>query len=128
MAGLLGVIVVLMFCSPALAAETAGEFVSLCATVTAAPTNKTGQLSFEPTFESGRCWGAFAAVQELSRIKRDVDKAPLLGICAPERTTRRQLVEIFADYVRSHPEAREQQFAVVVIIALEARFPCDGTP
>lgn len=78
----------------------------------------------ESPFDNGRCWGAFAAVQELSRIKSAVDKPPLLGVCAPTDTTRRELVRAFTDYVRSHPESRTEEFSVVAIIALRSQYPC----
>jgi len=83
-----------------------------------------GRLDFEPTFENGRCWGAFAAVQEFSRIKTDAAQPPALGICAPEDTTRPDLIRIFTDYVRSHPRSLSEQFAVIVIVSLRDRFPC----
>jgi hypothetical protein len=116
-----------MFSSRVFATETADELVSDCANVSAAQTTRDGQLHFEPTFENGRCWGAFAAVQELSRIKLDAASPPALGICAPENTTRLELIKVFSTYVRSHPESRAQQFAVVVVLSLHSRYPCSGS-
>jgi hypothetical protein len=110
-----------------LAAETADEILSICERVTVAAADVGGQLHFDPTFEAGRCWGAFAAVQGLSRIKTGMSLPPILGICAPENTTRQELIRTFSNYVRTHPEFRSQDFAVVVVIALRSRYGCGAT-
>lgn len=113
-----------MLVPKAMAAETAGEFAAICMTIVDTAPTSNGELHFSLTFDNGRCWGAFAAVQELSRIKSAVDKPPLLGVCAPTDTTRRELVRAFTDYVRSHPESRTEEFSVVAIIALRSQYPC----
>lgn len=108
----------------AMSMESAGEIASICIAVVNTEAGPDGELHFKPTFDSGRCWGTFAAVQALSRIKSVADRPPLLGICAPADTTRRDLVKIFIDYVNSHPESRTQDFSVVAIIALRSQYPC----
>lgn len=121
------VICVVSFCTlsgRALASETAGEFASLCSNVSVAAKTPDGQVHFDSNFDSGRCWGAFAAVQELSRIRADMTKPPLLGICAPENATRLELIKAFVGYVSVHPEVRRQEFSAVVLISLRSRFPC----
>jgi hypothetical protein len=123
-APLVAVIAYVALVPKAFGAETAGEFASLCTSIVGAVPASDGQLHFNPTFDNGRCWGAFAAVQALSRIKSAVDRPPLLGICAPEETTRRELIKIFTDYVADHPELRTQDFSVVVVTALRRRYPC----
>jgi hypothetical protein len=120
----LALVTISMLSWPARAAETAGELATLCIGVANAPVARDGRLHFDPTFENGRCWGAFAAVQELSRMKRTTEEPPLLGICAPETTTRLDLIKAFSDYVRAHPESRTEQFSVIVIASLRTRFPC----
>ncbi len=119
--------IVIALPSQVTAAETAAEFAAICAKVAASAPGSEGRLHFEPNFENGRCWGAFAAAQALSRIKSATDKPPLLGICTPEESTRLELVKVFVDYVNTHPESRTQDFAVVMIIALRSRYPCPAS-
>jgi hypothetical protein len=111
----------------AMGAETAAELASICMPIAQTPPASDGELHFKPTFDNGRCWGAFAAIQSLSRIKSTLDKPPLLGICAPAQTTRRELVKAFMDYVGSHPELRTQDFSVAVIVALRSQYPCGNS-
>jgi hypothetical protein len=109
------------------AAETAGELVSFCSNVITAPDVRAGKLHYDPTFENARCWGGFAAVQELSRVKNELHEPPLLGIRAPRDTTCLELIKVFVSYVRSHPESGDEPFATVVILVLSSRIPCAGT-
>ena len=118
------VIVFLAHVPKAFGAETAEELALICTSIAGTSPASDGQLYFNQTFDNGRCWGAFAAVQALSRIKSAVDRPPLLGICAPTETTRRELVKVFIDYIAGHPELRTQDFSVVVIMALRRQYPC----
>ena len=84
-------------------AETALEVQSWCTTTANAPLLADGKVGLGTTFDDGFCWGAFAAIQDLSRI---------------------EYVKIFLRYVDQHPEQLHMDFAGVARRALAAAFPC----
>jgi Ssp1 endopeptidase immunity protein Rap1a len=108
----------------AAASESAGEMATACSEVAKLSADKDGQLHFAHSFRNGQCWGAFAAVQELSRLTSVRDGPPLLGICAPEQTTRLELIRSFVQFLQINPGVRDDPFAVVVVRALRLRFSC----
>lgn len=104
-------------------AETALEMQSYCSAVASSRVLGSGLVEMPADLEGSHCWGAFGAVQELSRLAK-VDGSLLLGICAPETSTRTQMVKIFQKYVSDHPEEGHRAFGYVVHAALWQAFPC----
>ena len=47
-----------------------------------------------------------------------------IAFCVPEGVTIGQLVDVFAKYLRDHPEERHLHGAVLVITAVSDAFPC----
>lgn len=78
------------------------------------------------TFDDGFCWGAFAAIQDLSWIVSDAGK-PLLFFCPPPKSTRIEYVKIFLRYADQHPEQLHMDFGGVARRALAAAFPCSAS-
>jgi Rap1a immunity proteins len=103
-------------------AETALEVQSWCTTTAHAPLLADGKVGLGTTFDDGFCWGAFAAIQDLSRI--EMLGNPLLVFCPPSNSTRIEYVKIFLRYVDQHPEQLHMDFAGVARRALAAAFPC----
>lgn len=104
-------------------AETALEMQSWCGPIVNAQVPAPGTIHFVPTFETGLCWGSFAAIQQISKIYNDND-GTTIEICAPEDSTRYQFVRVFYKYVNDHPELANLPFAVVAQRALAQGFPC----
>ena len=69
------------------------------------------------------CWGAFIAIQQIM-VYTDVQRRPLLSICAAPETTRIELIRVYSRYAEQHPEASHQRFAAVALLALTAAYPC----
>ncbi|MGO9263936.1 MAG: Rap1a/Tai family immunity protein [Candidatus Binataceae bacterium] len=74
------------------------------------------------TFQTGHCWGAFGAIQEMSRIASD--NGMMLGICAPADSSRTQFIRVFYKYVNDHPEWANRPFGQIARLALARAFPC----
>lgn len=70
-----------------------------------------------------RCWYYMSAVQEMS-VLVDQNGQPLLGICAPEKTTLLDYVRIFVRHVRQPGVKARQNAAAMAVEALGAAFPC----
>jgi hypothetical protein len=104
-------------------AESAEEMLSSCKPMMNAKVQ--GEtVGFQHNFETGLCWGAFGALQRLSRLA-DSNMKPLLPIgCAPENSTRTQLIAIFVDYVRKNPQRLNEDFPIVAMAAISTAFPC----
>lgn len=103
-------------------AENALEMQSWCEPIATARILSPGTIHFQPTFNTGICWGAFGAIQEISRIYSD--NGMVLGVCAPEDSTRDQLIKIFYKYVTDHPDTANQPFGLIARLSLMDAFPC----
>lgn len=114
-------------CLPALfcnaQSESAEEMVSSCKEISTAKVTG-NQAIFSPDFNSGVCWGAFAMVQQLTRLTYDLHAAPIFRICAPPESTRTQLIQVFEQYAARHPERYHEGFWFVAQDALREAFPC----
>jgi hypothetical protein len=90
-------------------AETALEVQSWCKPVLNGRLGTDGMIYYTVTAETSFCWGAFAAIQEVSKYMWD-DSTRLLGFCPPETSTKVQFIKIFSKYVDDHPEDANQAF------------------
>lgn len=70
-----------------------------------------------------QCWGFIEAVQEFS-ILADQDGKTLLGACPDEDTKTVQIVKVFVDYARAHPDRLSLPAADVAYNAMADAFPC----
>lgn len=112
-------------CGLANASETAEEMVRYCQSVIAPNGGSaSGTAYFAPTFETGKCWGAFSAIQQMGAIRETADQSPLLGFCIPEELRRTDVVRAFVSYVGQNPAKASSAFSVVAVLAFRARFPC----
>jgi hypothetical protein len=100
------------------------EVQSWCQAIANAKHGADNTIFYEPTRETGFCWGAFGAIQGLSKLMWSSSKAPMLGICAPEQSTRVQYIKIFSKYVSDHPETAHKDFAYIARLALQDAFLC----
>ena len=109
-----------------LMAESAQRMVSICKPITEAKVGAENRLFFEETFESGICWGAFGALQEVSRVGGTTSPVrPVLPLgCIPEGRTRSQMVAVFVEFVRRNPQRMHEEFIFVAMDAMKAAFPC----
>lgn len=107
-------------------AESADQMLTMCRTIAddaKALDNSRVQFANED-METGIYWGAFMALQRVSRYVGSSGR-PILPIgCAPSTTTRKQLVSIFVEFARRHPERLHEDFVNVAMEAIRTAFPC----
>jgi hypothetical protein len=104
-------------------ADTAEEMLSGCRAIAKLDITD-GMIAIPNDFKASYCWGAFAAVQGLIRMKVASEQAPMLRVCVPAKSTRAQLVAVFVAYVERHPEQRHESFESVLLRSLWEPFPC----
>jgi len=104
-------------------AESAEEMLSACRKLADAPVSG-DQVRLPSDFDSGLCWGAFASIQSAIKLQYTDDTAPILRVCAPPSSRRTQLLAIFAQYARNHPERLHEDFFKVAWFALRDAFSC----
>jgi hypothetical protein len=81
-------------------------------------------ISYPPNHDTGFCWGAFGAIQELSKYAWD--DGTRLRVCAPADSSRLQYIKVFSKSVDDHPEDVHYEFARVARQALASAFSCSG--
>jgi hypothetical protein len=106
-------------------AESAEVMLSACREVASARVSE-NTAEIPEDFDSGMCWGAFAATQKAIVItnSRNASEGPVLGVCAPSESNRTQLIAVFIEYARTHPERLHEDFFLVALDALRKAFPC----
>lgn len=104
-------------------AETSEEMVSSCKSIAAAQVAD-GKVGLPHDFASGACWGAFATIQTVITLVDPNTLKPVLHVCAPSRSTRTQLIQIFLVYAQTHPEEYQKDYFVVALTSLQKAFPC----
>jgi len=107
------------------AQDTAEEMASACKSVASAEVSGEG-VKVPSTFEAGVCWGAFLSLQDVI-VVGDVRGRALLGVCAPAKSTRTQLVAVFLRYTETHPEKLHRPFVETALASLRQAFPCRET-
>jgi hypothetical protein len=118
---LLLVLLAALIVIPSLRAESAEEMASNCKSIAAAKISE-GQVGIPQDFGSGVCWGAFASLQKAITLARDGIR--VLGACVPTDASRTQLIQVFLEYSRRHPEQLDQDFFIVAVRAAQQSFPC----
>ena len=108
--------------SPA-ASQSAQEMASFCEPIVNAKAVGEGRIQVTTSFETGQCWGAFRALQQLSALTLD-GKTRALPLCLPEETKLSQLVKIFYRHVQKKPAIGHEPFALVAFWVLWDAFPC----
>jgi hypothetical protein len=125
LAGLISFAVVCLAWGPLLA-ETAEEMTAACspfATAKVSGSAEGARVEFRRTWDSGLCWGAFSAIQGLSAFVDERGRG-ILHACVPPESTRTQLIAVFLEHVRRHPEQLHLPYDQVAINALVTAFPC----
>jgi hypothetical protein len=108
-------------------ADSAMELMNACRAIALDSNATAANVAVPATFESGRCWGAFAVVQQAT-THIDTDKRPLYGACPPPQSTRLQFVRIFHEYSQRNPHRSNDRFFEVALDAIRSTFPCPRRP
>jgi hypothetical protein len=78
---------------------------------------------FPHDFDTGLCWGTFAAIQGLI-VYAQTGPVPIHRVCAPPESMRTQLISIFVEYARRNPKHHHENAADVALDALREAFLC----
>ena len=73
--------------------------------------------------DMNRCWGFMEAVQEYA-VLLDRNGKTLLNACPLSYTTTADIVKVFIQYARAHPEKLYQNAAAIAYDAMADAFPC----
>ena len=115
-------LVCLLALATSASAESTAEMLTACKSLAESKVTS-GQVLFLHDYPSGICWGAFSALQRVI-VLADTDTRPIFNACAPEKSTRTQLIAVFVEYARRTPQRLHEEFFDVAIDALKGAFPC----
>ena len=107
-------------------AETTEEMVSSCRAISTVKVVG-GQANLPQDFASGICWGAFGSIQKAITTVDPNTLKHFFDVCAPARSTRTQLIQIFLVYAQAHPEEYQKDYFVVALTSMQKAFPCPGS-
>jgi hypothetical protein len=105
-------------------AQTARELLHVCELLQSGMHVHGTQVFIPPGSDVAQCWGFISAVQQYS-ILADQDGKTLLGACPKPDTATTQVLRIFIEYARSHPEKLGLPAAAVAFNAMADAFPCE---
>lgn len=108
--------------------ERAGEMQSYCKRIIEGDRGSSGEnptVQFGRTFETGVCWGAFAAIQGAYTVYRASKDGRIgaIGACLPVGGTRVDVIRVFSAYLDKHLDRLGDSFFEVVNDALNETYP-----
>ena len=112
-------------------AQTAEEMVSRCRNMVNARVVD-DKVQIPRDFDSGVCWGAFLSYEEaityvgheyLDGTRSQIHRQ-FFGVCPPSEFTITQLIKVFVEYAKSHPEQYQKDYFQVALNAGRQAFPC----
>jgi hypothetical protein len=114
----------LVVATPSMAQDmSADQLASNCRWVREAPI-RGDEIRIPEDFESGNCWGYFAAIQELSRFALNDSEERALLICPPPEARLGQIIRVFLNYVDRNPHKGHLPSSQVALEAMWEAFPC----
>jgi hypothetical protein len=100
---LIGLMICLLTVPISASAESVLEVESKCRAIATVEIRANGVVHLPLDADTQFCWGAFASIQQVISIL-DENGQWLFRVCAPQETTRVQLIKIFLKYSNQHPE------------------------
>lgn len=74
----------------------------------------------EATFTNGVCLG------RLDGLDLGLDLSDSKIYCRPKKSSNGQMNEVYVAYLRSHPELRHLDWAILFMVAMNNAWPCEG--
>ena len=103
-------------------AQTAQQLLSACKPIAQGEVSEEG-IRFARTYETGLCWGLFSMLQ-FNIVTVDERRRPMYAVCAPETSSRAQLVQIFVKFAESVPARLHEEGNRLALESLRQAFPC----
>jgi Rap1a immunity proteins len=121
----LGLLALTLFlCTPA-HSETGSALLQACEALEREIRISGNNIQLQARTDVHRCWGYMGAVQDFSVIVMDDQTGkPLLNSCPGPNTTLTQLIRVFTNYARTHPEELHEKASLLVYRAMLSAFPC----
>lgn len=110
-------------CGSSVQAQTAGEMLKACEIAQRGMHVEGSHVFLPPGADVNQCWGFIEAVQEYSMLA-DQDGRTLLHACPPEAGMTTQVLRVFIDYARAHPDKMHLPAAAVAFNAMADAFSC----
>jgi hypothetical protein len=113
----------LVTADPVDTAVSTERWLSICRSVVDAPLKSDGTIDVPNTFDAGTCWGGFQTLHILLGLQTNGKQA--LSSCPPTTgVSTGQLIAIFSEYAKRHPNRYQDYFAYVAVDAMAEAFPC----
>jgi hypothetical protein len=114
----------LIVCTPALG-ESGTALLQACEALEREARISGDRITVPARGDIQRCWGYMSAVQDFSIIVTDEKRGiPLLNSFPGPETTLIQLIRVFTEYARRHPQNLHNKASLIVYEAMLAAFPC----
>jgi len=104
-------------------AQSAAEMLHACELLQRGMHVERNSAYLPPSNKANQCWGFVGAVLQYAMLA-DSDGKTLLGACPGPDTTIVQVIDVFIQYARSHPEKVDLSAAAVAYNAMADAFPC----
>src|SRR5436309_319167 len=112
---------ILFLCTPA-RSETGTTLLQACEALEREIRIVGDRVSLPNRTDVHRCWGYMSAVQDFATIV--VNDRRILYSCPGPDTELTQLIRVFTNYARTHPQELHEKASVLVMRAMETAFPC----
>jgi hypothetical protein len=120
------IIISILFVTPSFA-ESTQEMLSACKSLTTNIKMSGDKATISNTFDGGKCWGAFMAIQNMLYFYEGDGTTPTLGVCVPKEVTRTQLISTFVKHAEDNPQLLHENFIKTAFNCIIDAFPCKKT-
>lgn len=109
--------------------ESTEQMVSTCREVPNAAVGQDGQVRLKDSMDNGLCWGYFSVFPIIIRTTYDMHSGnsatyPFRVCVGHSGLTVNQIVAIFLEYAKRHPERYRDDAFLVGMEAMKEAFPC----
>jgi Rap1a immunity proteins len=118
--GLLALI--LFLCTPA-RSETGNGLLQACEALEREARISGNNVQLPARAAVHKCWGYMGAVQDFS-VMLDYEGKTLFRSCPGPDTKLTQLIRVFTNYARTHPQELHEKASLLVYRAMLGDFPC----
>ena len=119
--GLLALI--LLLCTPA-RSETGNGLLQACEALEREALIEGDSIQLPAKTDVHECWGYMGAAQDFSAMVNNQTGKRLLNSCPGPKTTLTQLVRVFTNYAKAHPQELHEKASLLVYRAMLNAFPC----
>jgi Rap1a immunity proteins len=118
-----GLLALTLFLCSSAHSETGSGLLQACEALERGMRISGGKIQLPEGTDVRQCWGYMSAVQDFGVIEDETGK-PLLNSCPDPKTTLTQLIRVFTNYARTHPQELHEKASLLVLRAITSAFPC----